>query len=370
MMPAGRRFVKAVSQALRHRCGVTRGQRLLVAVSGGADSVALMRALADLAPRPAWRLSLAVAHVQHHIRQGEAEADAAFVQELALHQGLPFLRVDLDLSSCPGNLESAARRQRYEALRGMAETFGAQHVAVAHHGDDQLETILMRLLRGTSVRGLSGMSWRRRLVPDSDLTLLRPMLGLDRAAAEGMLRAIGQAWRQDTTNADTTRFRARLRKDVVPVLQDLRPDASRKALHLSEHMRQISRFLDQSAEEAAAAVARDANGARLDRNAARDMPPVVLASLLRRLLEESGCGADKLGGRALGPLLRAIQDGAGGQRCFRIGKQSKVVVTRGLVEVKWHDTEERHEGMKARRGDGKAPRHESIEKKKKHGADT
>ena len=341
MMPAGRRFVKAVSQALRHRCGVQRGQRLLVAVSGGADSVALLRALADLAPRPAWGLSLAAGHVQHHLRQADAEADAVFVQDLAQHLGLRFLRADLDLSRCAGNVESAARRHRYQALKGMAETFEAQHVVVAHHGDDQLETVLMRLLRGASVRGLSGMSWRRRLVPGSDLTLLRPMLGLDRAAAEGMLRAIGQGWRQDRTNTDTTRLRARLRKDVLPVLHDLRPNASRRAVLLGEHMRQISRFLDRSVDEAAAVVVRDTNGARLDRSAARDMPNAVLAALLRRLLEESGCGADKLGGRALRPLLRAVQDGAGGKRRFQFANQSMVVVTRRWVDV---SSEERHEG--------------------------
>ena len=157
-------LVRAVAEGLRHHCGVREGARLIVAVSGGADSVALLRALAILAPRRNWNLNLAVGHVQHHLRKRGAEADARFVAALAKKLELPFLRADLEPPRpAKGNREDWARKERYGALAEMAQAFGASFMVTAHHGDDQLETMLMRLVRGCSVRGLAGMRWRRRL---------------------------------------------------------------------------------------------------------------------------------------------------------------------------------------------------------------
>ena len=118
-VPAHHRFVKAIVWALRRRCGVAPGSKLLVATSGGADSVALLRALAIVAPRRAWRLELAVGHVRHHLRSAaETEQDAQLVSRLADELDLPLLCADLDLSGRGtgpggGNVEARARRQRY-----------------------------------------------------------------------------------------------------------------------------------------------------------------------------------------------------------------------------------------------------------------
>ena len=219
---------------------------MIIAVSGGADSVALLRTLAALANRRTWQLKLAVGHIQHHLRE-EAEADAQFVAELSDQLDLPFLRTDLDLTQVRGNLESVARKERYRALRTMAAEFDASSIVTAHHGDDQLETLLMRILRGSSSRGLGCMAWRRKLQPGSPVVLLRPMLAVDRQQVVEFLGDLNQTWCQDHTNADRSRLRARLRHDVIPVLHDVCHDAAAKSVATADHMRQFHQVVESAA---------------------------------------------------------------------------------------------------------------------------
>lgn len=327
-------LVRTVAGALRrHVLNKRQGgssRRLLVAVSGGADSVALLRAMLTLAGRRGWEMDLAVGHVQHHLRH-QAEDDARFVAELADKHGLAYLRADLDMTDAGGaNLEAVGRQKRYEALGVMVQSLGATHVLTAHQADDQLETLLMRLLRGASARGWSGMAWRRRLSPGSDVSLVRPMLAVSRDDVLDYLRAIGQTWREDHTNADVTRWRARLRRDVLPVLRDLRPDAAERAVAAAEHFRELSRLLDEQIARAADHVLRERDVRSLDRMTARLLPGVVLAGLVRRVLLEVANNSDKLTRQAIAPVVRAVRDGQGGQRRFEIGGAA-VVVTREVV---------------------------------------
>jgi len=235
-------LVRAVVRGLRQRCGVRDGGRVLVAVSGGADSVALLRAMHHLSRRRTWRLTLVVGHVDHGLRDDSA-ADAAFVADLARTLTLPHLCRAIDLARDAPNLEAAARRLRYAALGEMAREAGAAFVATAHHGDDMLETQLMALLRGPTIRGLRGIAWRRPLT--AGVTLVRPMLGATHALATDYLRAIGQSWREDHTNADVTRTRARLRRDVLPVLRELRPGVARQAVKLADEAREALRRMEK-----------------------------------------------------------------------------------------------------------------------------
>ncbi|MFP4144701.1 MAG: tRNA lysidine(34) synthetase TilS [Phycisphaeraceae bacterium] len=320
---------------MRHRCGLAEGGRVIVAVSGGCDSVALLLALHQLAGRRGWDLDIAAGHVQHHLRDA-AEEDARFVEDLVDRLDIPFLRADLDLPR-EGNLEANARQARYAALGSMAETFSADAVASAHSADDQLETLLMRLLRGSSVRGLRGIAWRRRLDPDNPAgaALIRPMLGATRAHAADFLRSRGQGWREDPTNADLTRLRARLRHEVLPLLRDIQPAAAERAVHLAGHFRELSRLVDTEAERHHEHALRDLDGAAvsLDRNEARMMPGVVLTTLLRRLLEEAGVPGDRLTRKALAPITRAVRDQVGGERRFDLARGVTVRVTRQEVEI-------------------------------------
>lgn len=356
IMPRQHPFVKAVADALRQRCGVPAGgARLVVATSGGADSVALLRALAMLADRRTWKLELAVGHVQHHLRPAEeAEGDAAFVAALARKLDLPFVRADLSQPAGAGNMEAWARAARYEALVEMARAFDAAFIATAHQADDQLETLLMRLLRGTSVKGLAGIAWRRSVAgfkwrkaggegetpgaaepapTAGGLHLIRPMLAVDRTDAQSFLRHLEQPWREDHTNADLSRLRARLRREVTPALAAISAEAPRRAVTLADHLRQVARLLEQAVAAAADRVLLAEGSATFERVDARLLPPVVLAGLLRRLLAQAGVPRDRLGGRTLGPIVRAVRDTQGGERSFRLSGGAEVVVLRDMVKV-------------------------------------
>ncbi|PTA68159.1 tRNA lysidine(34) synthetase TilS [Deinococcus arcticus] len=182
------------------------GQPVVVGVSGGADSVALLRALVAVDARPV------VAHLDHALRPDSAQ-DAAWVRELAAALELPFESVRVDVAAVARkrgwNVEDAARRLRYDLLGRVARRRGAQAILTAHTRRDQAETVLLALLRGEAVlRGIPPMRGR----------VVRPWLAVPRADIETFLRALSQDWREDPTNADPTYARAWLRREAMPVL--------------------------------------------------------------------------------------------------------------------------------------------------------
>jgi len=188
---------------------------VLVAVSGGADSVAMLCALRELAP-PDAGVRMTVVHAEHDLRN-EAAGDRQFVAELAARLGLPFVwqrcavRSAVDLRG--EGLEALARRARYGFLIDVAIDTGARHVMVAHTADDQAETILHRALRGTGLAGLGGMPAARQLI--EGVSLLRPLLAASRRSVREFLTASGQEWREDATNADVRYARNFIRHDVL-----------------------------------------------------------------------------------------------------------------------------------------------------------
>ena len=196
------------------------GDGVAVAVSGGADSLALLHALRALAgPR---RGRLAVVTVDHGMRPGSA-ADAAFVADHAKAIGLPARVCTLtpgDLARHrPAGPEGAARAARYEALCPAADELGCPWLATGHTLDDQAETVLLQLLRGAGPDGLAAMTVRTG-------RLLRPLLGVRRAETRSCCAAAGLAWREDPTNAGDGPLRNRVRHHLLPLLEDLRPGAT------------------------------------------------------------------------------------------------------------------------------------------------
>jgi tRNA(Ile)-lysidine synthase len=198
------------------------GQRIGAAVSGGADSVALLRAL--LERRAALGLVLSVVHVHHGIRGAEADRDRAFVEALAAEHGLP---VRLRLLDTPAHaaehgetLEEAARHLRYGFFRNLLESGELDAIATAHTLDDQAETVLQKLLRGAWTEGLGGIS---PVVTEARGTILRPLLNMTRCSVEGYLRSLDQPWCEDSTNRDTEHTRNRIRHALLPVLRGYNP---------------------------------------------------------------------------------------------------------------------------------------------------
>jgi tRNA(Ile)-lysidine synthase len=197
------------------------GRILVVGVSGGPDSLALLHYLREIS------YPLLVASFNHRLRP-EAEADVAFVQQAAAGLGLPFVTDAADVAAYAGaaglSLEEAARELRYQFLFRAARKAGAQAVAVGHTADDQAETVLMHFLRGAGLSGLKGMP-ARLLLPifDAEIPLVRPLLGWTRAETEAYCRSHGLNPRHDATNTDTTYFRNRLRHELLPELEKYNP---------------------------------------------------------------------------------------------------------------------------------------------------
>lgn len=198
------------------------GLRLAVAVSGGADSVALLRALAEAAPGIG--LVLSAVHVHHGIRGASADADAEFTAALAAQLSLPFRlhRVDTPTHARKRRetLEEAARNLRYTWFHELLAAGEADAIATAHTLDDQAETVLLKLLRGAWTEGLSGI---HPVLTSQPGQILRPFLEVRRAEIEAWLRSLGQEWREDESNQDTAFTRNRIRHELLPVLTEYNP---------------------------------------------------------------------------------------------------------------------------------------------------
>ena len=203
--------LRALAVAAIRRSGMLQGgETVLTAVSGGADSVALLDLLRSLASE--WRLTLHAVHVHHGLRS-QADADADFVRGVCAQIGVPFHIEHISVRREPPweGLEAEARRARYGAFREVARRIGAQRIATAHTADDQAETVLMRLLEGAGPRGLAGIAPMRGI-------LIRPLLAARRADVEAHLRARGLGWVEDASNRDTRFLRNRIRHEVLPFL--------------------------------------------------------------------------------------------------------------------------------------------------------
>jgi tRNA(Ile)-lysidine synthase len=214
------------------------GSRVAVGLSGGADSVALLRALAER--RGELGLVVHAAHLHHGLRGEEADGDMAFARELAAKLGMPFheARVDVakEAEADPARgkggetLEEAARRVRYAWFRQLLATGALDAIATAHTLDDQAETVLAKFLRGAWTEGLAGIAPR---LDYPEGPILRPLLKTTRAEIEAYLHGLGQSWREDSTNRHLTFTRNRIRHELLPLLSEWNP-------RLREHLAQMA----------------------------------------------------------------------------------------------------------------------------------
>ena len=196
------------------------GQKVAVAVSGGADSVCLLHVLRELAPL--WDLHLSVLHLNHRLRGAESDEDAEFVRRLAAEFGLPFTAHQADVSTVPENLEQSAREARLSFFREAISSGAAACVATGHTRSDQAETVLFRFLRGAGTGGLSAIR------PVTAGGIVRPLLEIDRADVLQFLRDRNIAWREDSANRSLRFARNRIRHELLPQLvRDWNPGLER-----------------------------------------------------------------------------------------------------------------------------------------------
>jgi len=227
---------------------IRRGDKVLVCVSGGADSMALLRVLLELQRH--YGVKLVVAHLDHMIRGRSSAADANFVKKCAARLGLPFIYEKSDVRKTArgskASLEEAARETRYDFYARAAERAGANKIATGHTADDQAETVLMRLVRGAGSVGLSGIPYSRRT--RRGVVIIRPLLDVGRKDIERYLKACRVSWRTDATNLKTAYLRNKIRHILIPLIEKkFNPRIKENLNSIAENLRDESDYLDAAA---------------------------------------------------------------------------------------------------------------------------
>ncbi|MFP3880611.1 MAG: tRNA lysidine(34) synthetase TilS [Dehalococcoidia bacterium] len=273
---------------------VSPGETVVVAVSGGADSVCLLHVLAKWQKEAG--IGLYAAHLDHRLRGVESEADVEYVSNLAESLGIPLTidRQDVAAYRAQKNssLEEAARELRYAFLARVAREVGANPVATGHTRDDQVETVLMHILRGAGTGGLGGlapcspMPYESETTPSrgklSNLLIIRPLLDTTREETTSYCQKHGLNPRIDSSNVSLSLFRNRLRLQLLPLLRQYNPSVDRALLRLAEIAREDSAFIQQQASELWDEVARQEDDTiHLDRKQATELPTALQRQLLR-----------------------------------------------------------------------------------------
>ncbi len=277
---------KAVNSIVRHNMLAT-GDHVVVAVSGGPDSVALLHVLEGLHDRLSFTLS--VAHLNHKLRGEPSEKDADFVIEYAASLGLPCVVESEDVGRfCEEqgiSIETGAREMRYAFLERVASSDDAQKIATGHTADDQAETILMRLLRGSGAGGLAGIR------PVRDGNVIRPLLDASRQEVLAYLDDQGLAYCIDETNAETHHLRNHVRRSLLPVLQqDYNPEIVQVLCRIGEVLRTESIYMDHETERAFAScvIVADTGQVKMDVRTGNSLPVALQRRLVRHMVHAAG----------------------------------------------------------------------------------
>ena len=280
-----------------------RGETVIVAVSGGPDSLALLHLLHSLSSELTSKLH--VAHLNHQLRGAKSDADASFVGETATSMGLPatiearnVAEYGRDHHLSP---EEAARVIRYRFLAEVARTTGSRTIAVGHNADDQVETVIMHWLRGAGLAGMRGMTYKAHIpyaeshirVNGSTLDLVRPLLDVERLEIESYCRESGLTPRFDETNLDTSFFRNRIRREVIPYLEQLNPNLREVVRHSASaladdydylHSVTGSAFDEIAVPEIGATLPADLARVVFDREKWQALPPSLQRATLREAI--------------------------------------------------------------------------------------
>jgi tRNA(Ile)-lysidine synthase len=288
----------------RHRLLPAR-EKLVVAVSGGADSVCLLHILASL--KEELQIRLHIAHLDHQLRGAESAADAEYVADLAKKLGIP---ATIERREVRGyrkekrlSLEEAAREVRYRFLADVAEAIGSKRVAVGHTRDDHIETILMHLIRGAGTRGMRGLQpatdWPSQ---DGQLIVIRPLLEVSHQETEDYCRRHQLSPRLDASNLSLSPLRNRIRRQLLPLLQGYNPGIAEALLRTGRITGDDIDFLDRETAQIWDKIARkDGETIILDRKKLHRLPPTLKRYLLRS-------GAERLLGSAKDIELRHIEE--------------------------------------------------------------
>ncbi|MEO0457575.1 MAG: tRNA lysidine(34) synthetase TilS [Cyanobacteria bacterium P01_A01_bin.114] len=275
--------LRASDFLLPHSCSI------LIAVSGGQDSLCLARLLIDLQPKWGWQLALV--HCNHGWRD-DAAANAEHVQGLAQQWQLPCF---IETAATPPTSEASARRWRYQVFEALARQHGFTHVATGHTATDRAETVLYNLLRGSGLEGLQSLPWQRLLSPSganiranagADILVTRPLLNLTRQDTKAFCEAMNLPIWEDSTNQDLTYRRNRIRQELMPYLRShFNPQVERTLAHTAELLTAEVDYLEAETDRLYAnLVQHDGKNWRIDQTEFRQTPLALRRRLARRVL--------------------------------------------------------------------------------------
>ena len=297
-------IVETIREAIDRHNLIPAGENVIAGVSGGADSVALLRALHQLG------IPITVVHLNHQLRGAESDADERFVHELTEELGLPLIAKSVDVQQLAEttrlSLEMAARMARHNFFSEFPNTV----IALAHHADDQAETFILKLARGAGTEGLGGMSFTQTI---GRLRLIRPMLGIPRTEILQWLEKNHFAWREDASNADETFLRNRVRHTILPLLgNELNPNIRETILRTMNILREENDWMDGMISDSRFPIA--------------DLPIAARRRLLRKWLFDQG--AEEVGFDAVEQIL-SLMDSGKGTTIFELNDRQRVVVEYG-----------------------------------------
>ena len=279
---------KKVLDFIRKNKLVKKGDSVVLGVSGGADSICMLKLLSDLQKRLG--ISLYVLHVNHMIRP-EAGDDAEFVRNFCTKIKVPHRVVSVDVPAIASEQglseEEAGRYVRYDEFSKYAYEVGATKIAVAHNSNDNAETVLMNLARGTGIKGLGGISPKRDLEdPHGNiLQVIRPMLCLSRKEIEDYLKANGISYRDDATNFATDYTRNKIRLEIMPLLENINNNAMQNITNASNELADTTEYIEKDVDEAYKEYVNDDRGKLFLSDSSFALDPIVLTGVIRKMIE-------------------------------------------------------------------------------------
>lgn len=292
---------KKLRQELKKQIAHAPGCRILLGISGGADSVAMLRCLH--AAQNELQTKLVVAHYNHQTRGKESLLDAQWVEQLSQELNIECIIGTAEQQATPispaqSHCEESLREQRFQFLTETARQEKATIICLAHHADDQAETMLHHIIRGTGIEGLKGIPASRPLncspessdpananSPVDNLTLIHPMLQITRAEILDYLQSINQEFRTDASNQDLRYTRNRIRHQLLPMLQELNPQATRHLIQLNQQIQETLEYLQLEIEQFSkqCIISRDDDLIRLHASVLQTASPMIVRELFRYL---------------------------------------------------------------------------------------
>ena len=268
-----------------------KGDSVVLGVSGGADSICMLKMLSELQDK--LELSLYVLHINHMIRGEEANKDAEFVEQICIKFKVPRRVVNMDVPSIAEaqglSLEEAGRYVRYDEFSKYAYEVGASKIAVAHNSNDNAETVLMNLARGTGIKGLGGIAPKRHLNEDekNGVEVIRPILCLSRKEIEDYLKRNKIEYRNDSTNDSTDYTRNKIRLEVMPLLENINDNAMQNITNASEELANTSEYVQKDVDEAYDEYVTEEKGKLFLKDASFANDSIVLTGVIRKMIENT-----------------------------------------------------------------------------------